>query len=213
MRPRSRHLRPSAASLIGGRRHAPAGSPAPHPDRDDARLSNARDGTGAGPDGGRSRGPLQGATSIQESLNTMRPGIDYGRRHFLKNAAMTIGAARAALVVEANQRTPPELAAIGHATEWINSPRLTSATLAGKVVLVDFWTYTCINWLRTLPYVRGWAQKYRQGLVVIGVHTPEFPFEHNVDNVRRAVQQMRIEYPIVIDNDYTIWRAFGNQYW
>ena len=80
-------------------------------------------------------------------------------------------------------------------------------------MLVDFWTYTCINWLRTLPYVRAWAQKYRQGLVVIGVHTPEFAFERNVDNVRRAVRQMRIEYPIVIDNDYAIWRAFNNQYW
>ena len=80
-------------------------------------------------------------------------------------------------------------------------------------MLVDFWTYTCINWLRTLPYVRAWSQKYQQGLVVIGVHTPEFPFEHNVDNVRRAVQQMRVEYPIVIDNDYSIWRAFKNQYW
>ena len=80
-------------------------------------------------------------------------------------------------------------------------------------MLVDFWTYTCINWLRQLPYVRAWAEKYRQGLVVIGVHTPEFPFEHNIDNVRRAVQQMRIEYPVVIDNDYSIWRAFNNQYW
>ena len=105
------------------------------------------------------------------------------------------------------------MAAIGSATEWLNSPRLTAVKPAGKVVLVDFWTYTCINWLRTLPYVRAWAQRYRQGLVVIGVHTPEFPFEHNVDNVRRAVQQMRIEYPIVIDNDYAIWRAFKNQYW
>ena len=88
-----------------------------------------------------------------------------------------------------------------------------AASLAGKVVLVDFWTYTCINWLRTLPYVRAWAQKYRRGLVVIGVHTPEFAFEQNVDNVRRAVQQMRIEYPVVIDNEYAIWRAFKNQYW
>jgi hypothetical protein len=80
-------------------------------------------------------------------------------------------------------------------------------------VVVDFCTYTCINWLRTLPYRRAWAQKYRQGLVLIGVHTPEFGFEKNVDNVRRAVRQMRIEYPIVIDNDYSIWRAFKNQYW
>ena len=107
----------------------------------------------------------------------------------------------------------PELAAIGRAAEWLNSPRLTPSDLAGKVVVVDFCTYTCINWLRTLPYRRAWAQKYRHGLVLIGVHTPEFGFEQNVDNVRRAVRQMRIEYPIVIDNDYSIWRAFKNQYW
>jgi thiol-disulfide isomerase/thioredoxin len=115
--------------------------------------------------------------------------------------------------VEANDRGPREWAAIGNAAEWVNSPRLTPSTLAGKVVLVDFWTYTCINWLRTLPYIRAWAQKYRRGLVVIGVHTPEFPFEHDVDNVRRAVRQMRIDYPIAIDSDYSIWRAFKNQYW
>ena len=90
---------------------------------------------------------------------------------------------------------------------------LTPESLAGKVVLAQFWTYTCINWLRTLPYVRAWAQKYRQKLVVIGVHTPEFAFEHNIDNVRRAVRQMGIEYPVAIDNDYSIWRAFNNQYW
>ena len=128
---------------------------------------------------------------------------------------MTIVAARLGMfdAVEANQRAPRELAAIGNAVEWLNSPRLTASSLAGKVVLVDFWTYTCINWLRTLPYVRAWAQKYRQGLVVIGVHTPEFPFERDIDNVRRAVRQMRIEYPVAIDNDYAIWRAFNNQYW
>ena len=115
----------------------------------------------------------------------------------------------------ASERTsaPRELAALGGAAEWLNSPRLTPSSLAGKVVLVDFWTYTCINWLRTLPYVRAWAQKYREGLVLIGVHTPEFAFERNVDNVRRAVKQMRIEYPVAIDNDYSIWRAFNNQYW
>ncbi len=106
-----------------------------------------------------------------------------------------------------------ELAALGRGTPWINSPRLTAADLSGKVVLVDFCTYTCINWLRTLPYIRAWAQKYRQGLVLIGVHTPEFAFEQNVDNVRRSVQQMKVEYPIVIDNDYAIWRAFNNEYW
>src|SRR5262245_23084040 len=128
---------------------------------------------------------------------------------------MTIGAAHLGLFgcAEANDRPPRELAAIGNEAQWINSSRLAPSTLAGKVVVVDFWTYTCINWLRTLPYVRAWAQKYREGLVVIGVHTPEFGVERNVDNVRRAVQQMRIEYPVVIDNDYSIWRAFNNQYW
>jgi thiol-disulfide isomerase/thioredoxin len=137
------------------------------------------------------------------------------RRGFLGKAAMTVAAAHFGSfgVGEAAQRESRELAAIGRATEWLNSPRLTASSLAGKVVLVDFWTYTCINWLRTLPYVRAWAEKYRQGLVVIGVHTPEFAFEQKIDNVRRAVQQMRIEYPVVIDNDYSIWRAFKNQYW
>ena len=125
-------------------------------------------------------------------------------------AAVQFGALESA---EADDRVPREFAAIGRAKEWLNSPPLAAASLRGKVVLVDFWTYTCINWLRTLPYVRGWSQKYQQGLVVIGVHTPEFPFEHNLDNVRRAVQQMRVEYPVVIDNDYSIWRAFRNQYW
>jgi thiol-disulfide isomerase/thioredoxin len=100
------------------------------------------------------------------------------------------------------------------ATAWLNSPPLSASDLQGKVVLVDFWTYTCINWLRSLPYVRAWAQKYQdQGLVVIGVHTPEFSFEHDVDNVRRAVKAMRIEYPVAIDNGYGVWGAFSNHYW
>jgi thiol-disulfide isomerase/thioredoxin len=100
------------------------------------------------------------------------------------------------------------------ADQWLNSEPLTAAGLQGKVALIDFWTYTCINWLRTLPYVRAWAEKYAdQGLVVVGVHTPEFSFEHDLDNVRRAVEEMRIEYPVVIDNDYAIWQAFDNNYW
>jgi thiol-disulfide isomerase/thioredoxin len=137
------------------------------------------------------------------------------RRRFLGRAAMTMGAAQLSMLctAEADNRDPRELAAIGRANEWLNTPRLTAASLRGRVVLIDFWTYTCINWLRTLPYVRAWAQKYQQDLAVIGVHTPEFPFEHSADNVRRAVQQLGINYPIVIDNDYSIWRAFKNQYW
>src|SRR5258706_4378899 len=107
-----------------------------------------------------------------------------------------------------------EFPSLGGATGWLNSPPLAAAGLRGKVVLVDFWTYTCINWLRTLPYVRAWAEKYKdQGLVVVGVHTPEFEFEKNVDNVRRAVKDMKVGYPVAIDSDYGIWRAFRNQYW
>jgi thiol-disulfide isomerase/thioredoxin len=107
-----------------------------------------------------------------------------------------------------------EFPSLGSATEWLNSEPLTAAGLRGKVVLIDFWTYSCINWRRSLPYVRAWAEKYKnQGLVVIGVHAPEFPFEKNVDNVRRAAKDVRIDYPIAIDNDYGIWRAFKNEYW
>ena len=107
-----------------------------------------------------------------------------------------------------------ELASLGSATEWLNTEPLTAAGLRGKVVLIDVWTYTCINWLRQLPYVRAWAEKYKdQGLVVIGVHAPEFPFERNVDNVRRAAKDLKVGYPIAIDNDFAIWRAFKNAYW
>jgi thiol-disulfide isomerase/thioredoxin len=107
-----------------------------------------------------------------------------------------------------------ELPSLGGATAWLNSPSLSAAGLRGNVVLIDFWTYTCINWLRTLPYVRAWAEKYQEhGVVVIGVHTPEFPFEHDLENVRRAAQDMRVSYPIAIDNDYAIWDAFANHYW
>ncbi len=141
--------------------------------------------------------------------------INTDRRRFLGRAATAIAAARLSLsgTAEASGRATRELAAVGLAAEWLNSPLLTPSKLAGKVVLVDFWTYSCINWLRTVPYIRAWAQKYKEALVVIGVHTPEFAFERNIDNVRRAVQQMRIDYPVVIDNDYSIWRAFNNQYW
>jgi thiol-disulfide isomerase/thioredoxin len=100
------------------------------------------------------------------------------------------------------------------AAGWLNSEPLTPEGLRGKVVLVDFWTYTCINWLRTLGYVRAWAEKYAdRGLVVVGVHTPEFPFERDVDNVREAAREMRVEYPIALDPDYAVWQAFANHYW
>jgi thiol-disulfide isomerase/thioredoxin len=145
----------------------------------------------------------------------MADAIDHDRRRLLGVTAMTIAATHFGLyrVVNGSVAGPRELAAIDGAAEWLNSPRLTQSSLAGKVVVVNFWTYTCINWLRTLPYVRAWSQKYRQGLVVIGVHTPEFAVEHNIDHVRRAVRQMTIEYPVVIDNEYSIWRGFNNQYW
>ena len=107
-----------------------------------------------------------------------------------------------------------ELASLERADEWLNSPPLTAPALRGKVVLIDFWTYTCINWLRTAPYVRAWAEKYKdQGLVVIGVHAPEFSFEKNINNVRWAVKEMQIDYPVAVDNEHAIWRAFKNQYW
>jgi thiol-disulfide isomerase/thioredoxin len=100
------------------------------------------------------------------------------------------------------------------ATGWLNSEPLTPEGLRGRVVAVQFWTYTCVNWLRTLPYVRGWAAKYQdQGLTVIGVHTPEFGFERNVENVIAAARDMRVDYPVALDSDYAVWRAFANQFW
>jgi thiol-disulfide isomerase/thioredoxin len=137
------------------------------------------------------------------------------RRQFLGAAAMTTAALGLGMFGWENLPSgEDELASLERATDWLNSQPLTAAHLRGKVVLVGFWTYTCINWLRTLPYIRAWAQKYReQGLVVIGVRSPEFGFEHNLDNVRRAAKDLGVSYPIVIDNGRTIWRAFHNEYW
>ncbi|WP_109481572.1 cytochrome c biogenesis protein DipZ [Paraburkholderia sp. C35] len=121
---------------------------------------------------------------------------------------MRASSAAAALPVEG---TLPSLTG---AVQWLNSPPLTNEQLRGKVVLVDFWTYSCINCLRSLPYVKAWSQKYRDmGLVVIGVHAPEFAFERNVGNVTKATHDLGVDYPVAIDNNYAIWRAFGNQYW
>jgi thiol-disulfide isomerase/thioredoxin len=107
-----------------------------------------------------------------------------------------------------------ELPSFGSVTGWLNSPPLSAADLRGKVVVVNFWTFTCINWLRQLPYVRAWATKYRdQGLVIVGVHAPEFEFEKDLDDVRRSARDLRIDYPVAVDNDHAVWRAFRNRYW
>jgi thiol-disulfide isomerase/thioredoxin len=106
------------------------------------------------------------------------------------------------------------LAALDDAPVWLNSEPLTAEGLRGRVVLVDVWTYSCVNWLRTLPYVSAWAERYRdRGLVVVGAHCPEFGFEHDLDNVRQATRELGVEYPVVIDNDFLIWQSLANQYW
>jgi thiol-disulfide isomerase/thioredoxin len=110
--------------------------------------------------------------------------------------------------------THSALAALDRAPVWLNTEPLTAEGLRGHVVLVDFWTYTCVNWLRTLPYVRAWHERYRdRGLVVVGAHAPEFSFEHDLANVRRAIAELDVTYPVVIDNDFDIWQSFGNHYW
>jgi thiol-disulfide isomerase/thioredoxin len=146
------------------------------------------------------------------------------------NRRQFIGAGAATLVVAAKElgwartqatsaRTPlsaseDNLPSLEPAAGWLNSSPITSASLRGRVVLIQFWTYTCVNWLRTLPYVRAWAARYgNKGLVVIGVHTPEFSFEHNIDNVQRAATAMQVDYSIAIDNNHAIWDAFSNNYW
>ena len=153
----------------------------------------------------------------------MPESINEGRRRFFGAAATALGAARLGVIGSAVQqmacaalteRDEGAIPSLSGATDWLNSPPLTPEALRGKVVLVDFWTYTCINWLRTLPYVRAWDEKYRdQGLVVIGAHTPEFPFEKDIDNVLWAAKEMDVRYPIAVDSDYGVWRAFDNNYW
>ena len=107
-----------------------------------------------------------------------------------------------------------DLSALDRAPTWLNSEPLTAEELRGRVVLVDIWTYSCVNWLRTLPYVSAWAERYRdRGLVVVGVHCPEFGFEHDLDNVRHATRQLGVDYPVVIDNDFAIWQSLANRYW
>jgi thiol-disulfide isomerase/thioredoxin len=142
--------------------------------------------------------------------------MNHERRHFLATAAATIAAGQLGFLrgTSGAGKDGGELASLDTATGWLNSTPLTAAGLRGKVVLVGFWTYSCINWLRTLPYVRAWAEKYRdRGLVVIGVHSPEFGFEKDPANVRWAAKALRVDYPIAVDSNHTIWNAFDNQYW
>jgi thiol-disulfide isomerase/thioredoxin len=149
--------------------------------------------------------------------------ITHDRRHFLAVAAMGIIAHRLGLAssmipgiarATAPRSSDGELNALARATEWLNTTPLSATGLRGKVVLVQFWTFTCVNWIRTLPYVRAWADKYKErGLVVIGAHSPEFSFERNLTNVRRSAKEMSVSYPIAVDNEFAIWRAFQNQYW
>jgi thiol-disulfide isomerase/thioredoxin len=149
--------------------------------------------------------------------------IDHDRRRLLGLGALGLAGARLGFFNPLGSRTMSasghltaegQLASLRTATAWLNTAPLTAEGLRGKVVVIDVWTYTCVNWLRTLPYVRAWHKKYEaQDLVVIGVHAPEFPFEHDPDNVRRATRDMRVAYPVAIDNDFSIWRAFDNNYW
>jgi thiol-disulfide isomerase/thioredoxin len=146
------------------------------------------------------------------------------KSHLLLAAAMLAASAATPIGSLAEDRTMHAMTArlpvegkfptLAGATEWLNSQALTPDALRGKVVLVDFWTYTCINWQRTQPYIRAWAERYKdQGLVVIGVHTPEFGFEKNVDNIRSALKMFGITYPVAVDSNYGVWEAFGNRYW
>jgi thiol-disulfide isomerase/thioredoxin len=130
-------------------------------------------------------------------------------------ASHCVAAAAIAMVVKPTPARGGDMAMPpAAATEWLNSPPQTATDLRGKVVVVQFWTFTCINWRRTLPYMRAWDAKYRdQGLIVIGVHTPEFDFEENVQNVRSELAEMHIDYPVAIDNQHAIWNAFHNVYW
>ena len=165
----------------------------------------------------------------------MTKNLQNTRRRFLGIAATTLAAAGLGMISLGRSQSGKKGAAslpstnspstslpsakgvlnsLKNANGWINSNPLSATSLAGKVVLIDFCTYSCINWLRTLPYIRAWSEKYKdQGLVVIGIHTPEFEFEHNLENVRPALKAMKVEYPIAIDNDRSIWNAFDNQYW
>jgi thiol-disulfide isomerase/thioredoxin len=147
------------------------------------------------------RSSERGSGAVTQAGSPRRPGL-------IRSIAHRLAGERPALPVEGR------LAPFDGATRWLNSEPLTPEGLRERVVLVDFWTYTCINWLRTLPYVRAWAEKYADaGLTVVGVHTPEFGFECDIDNVIEQSRNLGVEYPVAVDSDYRVWRAFSNHYW
>jgi cytochrome c biogenesis protein CcdA/thiol-disulfide isomerase/thioredoxin len=152
---------------------------------------------------------LASTSGVEQSLiDRFHPPVQASEK---KPGGMMMMMSSTAPGAAAGPQTMPDLSG---AIAWINSPPLTGDQLKGHVVLVDFWTYSCINCLRSIPYVRAWAEKYKDsGLIVIGVHTPEFAFEKDQDNVRRAVGELKITYPVALDNDYKIWKAFNNSYW
>jgi cytochrome c biogenesis protein CcdA/thiol-disulfide isomerase/thioredoxin len=162
---------------------------------------------------------LSGTASLEQSLiDRIRTPSESASASMQSSNVMTGGPAMTMKAKpgdhEPNLAVEGGFPSLSGAEEWLNSPPLTPEGLKGKVVLIDFWTYSCINCLRAIPYVRAWAEKYKDhGLVVIGVHTPEFAFERKVANVRAAVSELKIQYPVAIDNEYKIWRAFDNQYW
>jgi cytochrome c biogenesis protein CcdA/thiol-disulfide isomerase/thioredoxin len=171
----------------------------------------------ANPSGGQVKAdPSSSVVMSGGSMMSANPSMTSANAPTMAMNANPAAAMKAAPAVAAADNLPVEgmLPPLSGAVQWLNSPPLTAESLKGKVVLVDFWTYSCINCLRSIPYVRAWAEKYKdQGLVVIGVHAPEFPFEKNIDNVKSAVARLKIDYPVAIDNDYAIWRAFNNEYW
>src|SRR5262245_53176121 len=143
----------------------------------------------------------QNGTAETATQDADRPGLLRSIVHRLAGDALS-------LPVEGR------LASFDGATGWLNSQPLTPESLRGRVVLVDFWTYTCINWLRTLPYVRAWDAKYReQGLTIVGVHTPEFGFERDLENITRQTRKFAVEYPVASDSDYGVWQDFSNHFW
>ncbi|MBR8176314.1 cytochrome c biogenesis protein DipZ [Burkholderia ambifaria] len=172
------------------------------------RLGGRSNGAPAAPSSTSNTGNTGSGTASGAMMAAATDGAPAAGSAMMRTAGATPAMQAAALPVEGT------LPSLDGAVQWLNSPPLTAAGLRGKVVLVDFWTYSCINCLRTLPYTTAWAHKYAPyGLVVIGVHAPEFAFERDIGNVKKAVHDLGIDYPVAIDNGYAIWRAFGNEYW